>query len=432
MAKNKISEYSSTAANNTDIAGINIAEGCAPSGINNAIRELMAQLKDQQSGTDGDGFVVGGAFTSSGGAVFSSGVTFSSSAVLSGNVTMSNTVSMNGTNNIGATTSSTILSGSVTQTSSSKLYLDDAATTSSAPPLSWDGDTDTGIYRPAANTMAIVTGGVDRIRVNSSGVVIIGSGEATTSATGNILRAPSGSGTNITGANLEITPGNGTGTGGSGNIIVKTADVGSSGSTANTMTQRLLITPKGGFSFGSGSTDYGTAGQVLISNGDAPPSFGSSITSGTAVTTTSGTTADFTGIPSSAKKIVVMFYGVSLTTTASNLLIRIGSGSFESTGYVGGAGLSNSSNAANAFPITTGIYAGGISAASDTLNGAIVITNVSGNLWVAQGNIFRYGTTDAGYAIGSAKTTSGALDRLQVVLDSTGAFDAGTINIIYE
>jgi hypothetical protein len=60
MPKNKISEYSATAANNTDIGGINIAEGCAPSGINNAIRELMAQLKDMQSGTDGDSFTVGG------------------------------------------------------------------------------------------------------------------------------------------------------------------------------------------------------------------------------------------------------------------------------------------------------------------------------------------------------------------------------------
>ena len=66
MAKNKISEFSSTPANNTDIAGINIAEGCAPSGINNAIRELMAQLKDQQAGTDGDNFTVGGNLTVTG------------------------------------------------------------------------------------------------------------------------------------------------------------------------------------------------------------------------------------------------------------------------------------------------------------------------------------------------------------------------------
>jgi hypothetical protein len=60
MPKNKVSEYSPTAANNQDIGGINIAEGCAPSGINNAIRELMAQLKDMQAGTDGDNFSIGG------------------------------------------------------------------------------------------------------------------------------------------------------------------------------------------------------------------------------------------------------------------------------------------------------------------------------------------------------------------------------------
>ncbi len=45
---------------------INIAEGCAPSGINNAIRELMAQVKDMQSGTDADNFAVGGNLTVTG------------------------------------------------------------------------------------------------------------------------------------------------------------------------------------------------------------------------------------------------------------------------------------------------------------------------------------------------------------------------------
>jgi hypothetical protein len=54
MPKTKISEFSSTPANNTDIDGINIAEGCAPSGINDAIRELMSQLKDWQAGLSGD------------------------------------------------------------------------------------------------------------------------------------------------------------------------------------------------------------------------------------------------------------------------------------------------------------------------------------------------------------------------------------------
>jgi len=63
MAKTKISEFSSTPANNTDIDGINIAEGCAPSGINDAIRELMAQIKDLYAGTSGDLIAVAGGGT---------------------------------------------------------------------------------------------------------------------------------------------------------------------------------------------------------------------------------------------------------------------------------------------------------------------------------------------------------------------------------
>lgn len=60
MAKTKISEFDSNPANNTDIDGINLAEGMAPGLVNNAIRELMAQLKDLQAGLAGDNFTVGG------------------------------------------------------------------------------------------------------------------------------------------------------------------------------------------------------------------------------------------------------------------------------------------------------------------------------------------------------------------------------------
>ena len=54
MPKDKISQYAFTPAANTDIGGINIDEGCAPSGINNAIRTLMTQIKDLQAGVSGD------------------------------------------------------------------------------------------------------------------------------------------------------------------------------------------------------------------------------------------------------------------------------------------------------------------------------------------------------------------------------------------
>ena len=51
MAKNSIRDYANTAASNTDVQNINIDEGCAPSGINNAIREVMADLADVNDGT---------------------------------------------------------------------------------------------------------------------------------------------------------------------------------------------------------------------------------------------------------------------------------------------------------------------------------------------------------------------------------------------
>lgn len=63
MAKTKISEFDSNPANNTDIDGINLAEGMAPGLVNNAIRELMAQLKDLQAGLAGDNFTIGGNLT---------------------------------------------------------------------------------------------------------------------------------------------------------------------------------------------------------------------------------------------------------------------------------------------------------------------------------------------------------------------------------
>jgi hypothetical protein len=71
MAKTKISEFSATAADNTDITNINIAEGCSPANLNNAIRSLMSLLKNQQDGSSGDPFTVAGTLVASGQALSS-------------------------------------------------------------------------------------------------------------------------------------------------------------------------------------------------------------------------------------------------------------------------------------------------------------------------------------------------------------------------
>ena len=106
MSKDKISDYSTTANSNTDIGGINVDEGCAPSGINDAIRTLMAQLKTWQSGGQ-------------------------------------------------------------------DVYIHPAGS-ASAPSITANGDTNTGIFFPAADTVGITTGGSERARVDSAGNLGLG------------------------------------------------------------------------------------------------------------------------------------------------------------------------------------------------------------------------------------------------------------------
>ena len=89
MAKTKISEFSTTAADNTDITNINIAEGCSPANLNNAVRSLMALLKDQQTGSSGDPFTVAGTLVSSGTVDITGAFRLDSTAGASGQVLLS-------------------------------------------------------------------------------------------------------------------------------------------------------------------------------------------------------------------------------------------------------------------------------------------------------------------------------------------------------
>lgn len=77
MSKTKISLYDADPGNNTDIDGINLAEGMAPGLVNNAIRELMAQLKDFQVGSAGDPLTVGGNLAVTGTSNFTGAITMS-------------------------------------------------------------------------------------------------------------------------------------------------------------------------------------------------------------------------------------------------------------------------------------------------------------------------------------------------------------------
>lgn len=84
MARDKISEYDATDSNNTVVADINIAEGCPPSGINNAIRAVMGALKRFQTGADSDPVTIGGATVLSSTLNVTGASTFAGTTIVSG------------------------------------------------------------------------------------------------------------------------------------------------------------------------------------------------------------------------------------------------------------------------------------------------------------------------------------------------------------
>lgn len=150
--------------------------------------------------------------------------------------------------------------------------------------------------------------------------------------------------------------------------------------------------------------------------------------SGTAQNTTSGTSINFTGIPSWAKRITIMFNGVS-TNGVSSVQVQIGSGSITTTGYTSGASFVTASVGSTSS--TSGFVIQGGSA-TNIRTVLMTLVNISGNVWVSSHS----GCLEdqAGTLLGGGKITlAGTLDRLRLTsANGTDVFDAGSVNILYE
>ena len=160
----------------------------------------------------------------------------------------------------------------------------------------------------------------------------------------------------------------------------------------------------------------------------------STIKGGTTVELT-GTSVSAIGIPSGAKRITVVLDGVSLSGTASNVLIQVGSAEgVETTGYRSSAGIA-SQGSANGYSSTIGYIAATFGGANVTHWGHAVLEKAGANRWVCSA----HGGLDNGQGLnycfsgGGGKTLANTLDRLRITTtNGTDTFDAGTATVYWE
>lgn len=151
------------------------------------------------------------------------------------------------------------------------------------------------------------------------------------------------------------------------------------------------------------------------------------ITSGTAVASTSGTSIDFTSLPSWVKRVTVMISQVS-SNGSSPFIVQLGtSGGFTTSGYYG---QTNTVGVANA-TWSSGMAINGSGDAAQQFTGMMIISNVTSNSWVAMTCSSR-AASNSQYG-GGGVGLSGALTQLRfTTVNGTDTFDNGSINILYE
>lgn len=180
-----------------------------------------------------------------------------------------------------------------------------------------------------------------------------------------------------------------------------------------------------------GTTDTQTLTNKTLTSpsiGGTPVMGASVISSATAVATTSGTSIDFTSIPSWVKRITVMLSGVS-TSGTSALLFQLGdSGGIETSGYIS-TGVYINAPSGTAYTTGFGIP---MQSSTDLVTGSVVFTNYNTtNGWIGNGSLTD--PASRGWIVTGNKSTSATLDRIRITtLNGTDTFDAGSINILYE
>jgi hypothetical protein len=260
--------------------------------------------------------------------------------------------------------------------------------------------------------------------------------DATAGASGQALVSAGGSNTPIWSTLGTMAAQNASAVAITGGTITGITDltVADGGTGASSITANSVILGNGTSALSGNLVAPSTSGNVLTSNGTTWVSQENlKLTLGTVQASTSGTSIDFTGIPSWVKRVTVMFNGTSVSGT-SPLMVQLMTGSSVPTtsGYLGTAngGFNNDPDGSNH---SAGFKLANTSpSASYTNNVNMIITNLTGNTWSELSIVTN--STSPRIAIGSGSVAlASILTGIRITtVNGTDTFDAGSVNIIYE
>jgi hypothetical protein len=309
------------------------------------------------------------------------------------------------------------------------LLLDDSGTVS-APALAFDGDTNTGLFRSAADTLNVATNGVERVEFGTTEVVFNDGGadvdfrvEGDTKA--NLLLVDAGADTVSIDGTQQL----------ANQTPLRFGDSDNS----HYVALRSPATVAANVTWDLPATD-GTASQAITTNGSSVLGWSTVLTQGTAITaltsvaSTSGTSIDFASIPSWVKRITVMFQGVS-TSGGSPTLIQLGTGAgptYTTSGYLGSVLLVDAAGATARTAYTTGFLVTQDSANGHVRHGNITITNITGNSWTQTGILARSDDTSTHHSAGSVALAALLTAVRITTVGGSNTFDLGDINLLLE
>jgi len=281
----------------------------------------------------------------------------------------------------------------------------------------------TAVATKTDNASAAITGGTIA-GITDLAVADGGTGASTASdARTNLSAAKSG-------ANSDITSLSG---------LTTALSVAQGGTGATSITSGALIkgAGTGAFAAASASDIVGQIGATAVQNATSAANGGVTsvnaktgavqtvTTLGTVNTSSSVTEKAFTGIPSWVTKVTMTLVGVTSSSTDS--LVQVGSGSYTTSGYIStGQAVYSSSGATQSSTAGFTIY----TFSAYVISGQITLVKQTGNVWTCT-HLLTYDTTGLSIGAGSI-SLGGALDRIRLTSASGSTTLSGNVNIMYE